>query len=114
MSAKVVDFGTNAAGISEKVVIDNGKAKFYRHQNDAACDYIMRRVHEIGRDGYNKKSEWKPLAVVPIILRQAWLDEFNGKKPGQKLATSPSKYMTWGQFYMLKLSQYEHSRLRVK
>lgn len=114
MPEQVLDFGTNAAGISEKVVITEGKAKFYRHQNDASCDKVMKLVHEVGRDGYNRKSDWKPLANVPVILRQQWKDEFSGKKPGQRLASAPCKNMTWKQFYMLKISQYEHSRLRFK
>lgn len=112
MGSKVIDFGLNAAGIRETVVVSDDRVEFRQTQSDASEAAAMKLVHEVGRDGYNKKSGFKPLANVPMILRYKWQKEFQGKLPSQRLGSAPCKHMTWAQFYMLKLSQYEYSRLR--
>jgi len=115
MPSHVIDFGRNAYGIHEKVIVDEDRVTVVREQSSEAEDLVMKRVHEANRDGFRRKAAWRPFAEVPYELREKWRNEWMGKRPGQRhLASAPCKDISWPKFMQIKLSSPEYARLRYK
>lgn len=115
MPTHVIDLGTNAAGVRQQAVVREDRVTFKTQQSDTAVQAVLKKIHEANRDGFNKKAAWRPVASVPVLLREQWRREWLGQTPGQRRSgDAPCKHVPWLDFLNIKLSQYEHSKLRFK